>query len=69
MAVGAVDEVCDDPSEDGVAEEFEPFVGGVPGELGAPGAVGQSLAQQRRVREPVAEAGGQELQVWLAGQG
>ena len=51
----AVGEVGHDPAEDGVAQELQPFVGGLPGDLRAPRAMGEGLAQQGHVTEDVAE--------------
>jgi hypothetical protein len=57
-----------DPAEHGVAEELEPLVRPVPRILRAPRTVGQGLAQERRIPEPVAEALAEGLQFGIGRQ-
>jgi hypothetical protein len=48
-----VEQLANDQSEHGVAEEFEALVGSQPAV--GPGGVGQGLDEQLRILEPVAE--------------
>jgi hypothetical protein len=57
-----------DQRDDGVTEELEALVGGIPGELRAPRAVGERLSEQGRVLELVAEPARQRPEVRALGQ-
>ena len=56
--------VGDDEAENGITEELQALVGGVPARLGAPGSMGYRLFEQRRIIESPTKSGLELDQRW-----